>query len=35
MALRFLVIAAAILLLAAIAICSLAPSPNMREIPSG
>lgn len=32
MALRFLVIAAAIILLAAIAICSLAPSPNMREM---
>jgi putative exporter of polyketide antibiotics len=32
MPLRFLVIAAAIILLAAIAICSLAPSPNMREM---
>ena len=32
MALRFLVIAAAIILLAAIATCSLAPSPNMREM---
>ena len=32
MALRFLVIAAAIILLAAIAICSLTSSPNMREM---
>jgi hypothetical protein len=32
MALRFFVIAAAIILLAAIATCSLAPSPNMREM---
>lgn len=32
MALRFLVIAAATALLAAIATCSLAPSPNMREM---
>jgi len=32
MPLRFFAIAAAIILLAAIAICSLAPSPNMREM---
>jgi hypothetical protein len=33
MALRFLVIAAAIISLAAIAICSLAPSAYMTELP--
>jgi glycopeptide antibiotics resistance protein len=32
MPLRFLVVAAVIILLAAIATCSLAPSPNMREM---